>query len=116
MACISTGFEPVTQLAQCLTETLFHDTLTIGICGVPELPYQVLALDTGLHLAPPAAVLSTGVNTTATSWSVAASATDSTALFSTAGGGHGHRDERVELTADGDGHPVGERRRQVAPG
>ena len=76
------GFEPVTQLAQQLTETLWYDTLTIGIAGVPELPYQVAGA-AGMHLAPPAGALSSGVSTTATSWSVAASSTDSTQLWST---------------------------------
>jgi hypothetical protein len=80
------GFEPVTQLVQAVSETLGYDTLTIGIAGVPELPYEVVQADAGMHLAPPAGILSTGVNTTATSWSVAASSTDSTQLFSTAVG------------------------------
>jgi hypothetical protein len=97
------GFEPVTQLVQAITETLWYDTLTIGIAGVPELPYQVLQCDAGMHAAPPAGILSTGVNTTATSWSVAASATDSTQLWSTAGGDYPQDwvidGERVTVTA-----------------
>ena len=97
------GFEPVTQLAQALTETLWYDTLTIGIAGVPELPYEVIRADAGMHLAPPAGILSTGVNTTATSWSVAASSTDSTQLYSTAGGDYPQDwvidGERVTATA-----------------
>lgn len=80
------GFEPVTQLAQAITETLWYDTLTIAVAGVPELPWEVVQLDAGMHLAPPAAVLSSGVTSSATSWSVAASSADSTALFSTSAG------------------------------
>ena len=97
------GFEPVTQVCQAITETLGYGTLTIAVAGVPELPYEVVQLDSGMHLAPPNAVLSTGVNTTATSWSVAADASDSTALFSTAGGDYPQNwvvdGERVTVTA-----------------
>jgi hypothetical protein len=78
------GFEPVSQLAQQLTETLWYDTLTVAVCGIPELPYEVLAGDTGMHLAPAAGAgaLASGVNSTATSWSVAANSGDSTQLWS----------------------------------
>ncbi len=89
------GFNPVTQLAQALTETLWYDTLTIGICGVPELPYQVW--QQGSRAAPNAAVLATGVNTTAASWSVQADANDSTQLFSTSAG-----DYPVDYVIDGE--------------
>jgi hypothetical protein len=95
------GPEPVTQLAQCLTETLWYDTLTVAVAGVPELPYQVWQQSS--RVAPNAAVLSTGVNTTATSWSVKADASDSTQLWSTAGGDYPQDwvidGERVTVTA-----------------
>ena len=76
------GFNPVTQLADALTETLWYDTLTIGIAGVPEMPYEVVAAGSGMHLAPSAGVVSSAESTTSTSWSVAASSTDSTQLWS----------------------------------
>jgi hypothetical protein len=62
------GFEPVTQLAQGITETLWYDTLTIAVAGVPELPYQVWQQSSRVESAGTA--LHAGVNTTATSWQV----------------------------------------------
>jgi hypothetical protein len=95
------GFEPVTQLAQALTETIGYGTLTIGVAGVPELPYQVWQLSS--RVAPNAAVLAANVNTSATSWSVKADANDSSQLWSTAGGDYPQDwvvdGERVTVTA-----------------
>lgn len=97
------GFEPVTQLAQALTETLWYDTFSISTAGVPELPYQVLQLDAGMHLAPPAAVLSSSATSAATSLSVSASSADSTQLFSVSAGDYPQDwvidGERVTVTA-----------------
>jgi hypothetical protein len=95
------GFEPVTLLVQAVSETLGYDTLTIGIAGVPELPYQVWQQTS--RIAPNAAVLSTGVNTTATSWSVAADSGDATQLWSVVAGDYPQDwvidGERVTVTA-----------------
>jgi hypothetical protein len=97
------GFEPVTQLAQHLQETLWYDTFTIGIAGVPELPYEVAQADAGMHAAPPNGAVIVAVNATAVSWSVAADVNDSTALFSVAGGDYPQSwvvdGERVTVTA-----------------
>jgi hypothetical protein len=62
------GFEPVTQIAQALTETLGYGTFAIGIAGVPELPYQVWQLTSRAESA--GTTLHAGVTTTATSWQV----------------------------------------------
>lgn len=62
------GFEPVTQLAQGLTETLWHDTLTIGVAGVPELPYQVWT--TGSRVESAGTTLHANQASGSTSWQV----------------------------------------------
>jgi len=95
------GFEPVTQICQAITETLGYGTLTIAVAGVPELPYQVWQQSS--RVAPNAAILTTGVNTTATSWSVQADANDATQLWSVLAGDYPQDwvidGERVTVTA-----------------
>lgn len=91
------GFEPVTQLAQALTETLFYDTFTVQVAGVPELPYEVWT--TASRVESGGTTLHAGVNTTATSWQVDVTG----ALWSVAGGDYPLSwvvdGERVTVTA-----------------
>ena len=103
------GFNPVTQLAQCLTETLWYDTLTIAVAGVPELPYEVFQCDGPMRTAPPAGVVAAAQTSTSTSWPVYADIADNTQLWSVAAGDYPQNwmvdGEEVTCTAMSGGTP-----------
>ena len=62
-------WDQVSQLAQDLTETLWTKDLEIAVTGVPELPYEVLALASGNSLDTDGTTLTAGVTSSATSLS-----------------------------------------------
>ena len=63
------GYDPVSQLAQQVTETLWYDTLTVAVCGVPELPYEVAVASTA-RADTAGSQLHTSYSSSATSFSV----------------------------------------------
>jgi hypothetical protein len=62
-------WDQVSQLAQELTETLWTYDLEIAVTGIPELPYEVLALAAGNWLDTDGTTLTAGVTSSATSLS-----------------------------------------------
>ena len=65
------GPDTVSQLAQQMTETLWHRTLEVAVTGVPESPYQV-AQAGAAHAQTDGSALAAAATATATTLSVAA--------------------------------------------
>jgi len=64
------GPDPVSQLAQQITDSLFYATLTVTVCGVPELPYEVAADGAGFHIDTDGSLLASPASATSASLSV----------------------------------------------
>jgi hypothetical protein len=92
--------DPVRQLAAQLTEVLWTRQLEITVCGIPERPYEVIALGPA-HLDTDGTTLNAGVASGVTSMSFATAG--AAPLWSTAGGDYPCdvmiAGERVTVTA-----------------